>query len=319
MPESLENLQLYFRYDLAVKEILVKMSPHSSDDFDINTRIEYLNKVEKYLGDLELIFEKISILLNDEDLFKNIKELFSKYRVKLSNINPNIDSVASFYHHYMSNMSPQFIDVVEKNFVGYLVNKKSVNDIFDKIETVNELLHAIHSRIVNDEELYQAMPVVARDGNAVLYGLPNDIAYDLFLSIPRDPIEEIESPREILALDNHILIMARDLGHALTIDIKVFGEKCQVKYFIPKVCNYDMVNSLKGVRKVKEGDMFTDGEFECNTSDLTKEIVTLMENVPTDTDMYIKGGVFEHDPLTPMILEAMARQEKKYEEEHKLK
>ncbi len=317
--ENLEKLQLYFKYDLAVKEILVKSNPNSSDDYDLNTRINYLNKIANNLDELEVIFDKICLLLNDTYLQNNIKELFNKYRVKLSNINPNIDSVSSFYHTYLSNMRPEFINIVEKSFFGYQAIPKSANDIFDKIETVNELLHAIHASIVNNENLYQEMPVVAKDGNAILYGVQNDMAYDLFLNIPRDPIEEIESPREILALKDRILIMARDLGHALTIDIKAFGDKCQVKYFIPKVCNYDMVNSLKGVRKVKEGDMFTDGEFECNTKDLTKEIVTLMENVPMDQHMFIKGGILEHDPSTPMILEAMARQEKKYEEEHKLK
>ncbi len=315
--KELEKLELYFKYDLAVKEILVNARPDSSNDYDVNARIEYLNKLAKYLDELESIFEKITILLNDEYLLKNIKALFSKYRTRLSNINPNIDSVAKFYNEYLAAMHPEFIDIVEKTFVGYLALPKTVNDIFDNVSTVNELLHAIHSSIVNNEELYQGMPVVEKDGNATLYGIKdNDIAHDLFLHIPRDPIEEIESPRDILALKDRILIMARDLGHALTIDIKVLKDKCYVKYFIPKVCNYDMVNSLKGVRKVKKGDMYTDGEFECLKEDITKEIVTLMENVPMDEHMFIKGGAFEDDPSTPMILEAMARQEAKYEESH---
>ena len=41
--------------------------------------------------------------------------------------------------------------------------------------------------------------------------------------------------------------MARDLGHALTIEIEIENTKAHVSYFILKVCNIDMINNLKRI------------------------------------------------------------------------
>ena len=86
--------------------------------------------------------------------------------------------------------------------------------------------------------------------------------------------------------------MIRDLGHALTIEIDIEDNKCMIRYFIPKICNIDMINSLKGVKKVKKGDNYTVGMFECTLEKLPFELVDFISKVPTDMDMYKEGGIF---------------------------
>lgn len=79
--------------------------------------------------------------------------------------------------------------------------------------------------------------------------------------------------------------------HALFIEIDIEGDKCMVKYFIPKVCNYVMVNELNGITPVKNGDDYAVGQFEVYTENLASEIVNLILNVPTDEHMFIEGGI----------------------------
>ena len=80
--------------------------------------------------------------------------------------------------------------------------------------------------------------------------------------------------------------MIRDRGHALSIQIDISDQdNIYVDYYIPKICNIDMVNSLKGVRKVDEHSMFTNGCFQTNINNLNIELFKFISMVPTDLDM----------------------------------
>ena len=94
--------------------------------------------------------------------------------------------------------------------------------------------------------------------------------------------------------------MARDLGHALTVEIEYDENMAHVSYFIPKVCNILMVNKLKGITPVKvdeNGNLktpYAKGSFEVETKDLLPTIIELLQNVPQDRDMSMEGGIFEN-------------------------
>lgn len=45
--------------------------------------------------------------------------------------------------------------------------------------------------------------------------------------------------------ERKLLMMVRDRGHALSIEITLNGQNARLEYFIPKVCNVDMVNNLQ--------------------------------------------------------------------------
>ena len=79
-------------------------------------------------------------------------------------------------------------------------------------------------------------------------------------------------------------MMVRDRGHALSIEIEKENDKYYVKYFIPNINNVDMVNELKGVRKVNDQSKFTTGIFETNLENLTSNLTDFIGHVPTDFD-----------------------------------
>ena len=96
---------------------------------------------------------------------------------------------------------------------------------------------------------------------------------------------------DMVAVDNNKLIMMiRDLGHALTIEITINSDIARVEYFIPKICNANKVNKLPGVEKVSEDSSAPDsttGITEFPISDLPQQLFDFLVKVPTDEDIEI--------------------------------
>ena len=124
-----------------------------------------------------------------------------------------------------------------------------------------------------------------------MFGKENDLSRDLF---NKYPVELDTGEVDILSFDDHLLMMVRDVGHALSIDSTIENDNIRVSYFVPKSCNIEKVNKLKGVTKLDPltSDMFspTNGEFVCKKEDFTNEIIDFISNVPTDADSYSKGS-----------------------------
>ena len=52
-------------------------------------------------------------------------------------------------------------------------------------------------------------------------------------------------------------MMVRDLGHALSVDIDISkDDEIIVKYFVPKICNMDMIQALPGINKKSITEQF---------------------------------------------------------------
>ncbi len=101
-----------------------------------------------------------------------------------------------------------------------------------------------------------------------------------------------DSPKIIVSLnETHILMMLRDFGHATTLDINIENDEAWIEYFIPKVCNYLMVNELPGVRKVDKNSNWTKGTLRVKVSELGKYLNNFIKMIPTDDEMFIKGGI----------------------------
>lgn len=67
-------------------------------------------------------------------------------------------------------------------------------------------------------------------------------------------------------------MMVRDKGHVLSIEITYEDKDVVVEYFIPKLCNIDMVNVLPGVIKVNEDvpmNVGTTGRFVVSKKRIT--------------------------------------------------
>ena len=194
-----------------------------------------------------------------------VKQLFSTYYEELSKNSGNVSNLKKFYNTYLSGLSNELIEIVGKNTVGYTDKHVSLSNA----KTVNELLHILHQSLLNDHDVYDSFPIIETKTTTMenypvyLRGYDNKIAKEIF-DVFSEKIDVGNT--DILCLsDNYILLMVRDRGHALMIEIDITGDTAFVKYYIPKICNVDMVNKIKGVRKVDSSDKYTNGRFEVAT------------------------------------------------------
>lgn len=223
-----------------------------------------------------------------------IEEKFNEYESKILNCNYDYDRLYAVYEKNILNMTPHLEDILQENFYGASINRNE-RLVFSKCNTINDILHALHFYVVNNEQYYRGMPVInskknSNGYNIVLYGKENELADGLFDNFP-DTMDV--GSTDILSFDNRMMIMVRDKGHALSLDITKEDDKYRVSYFIPKVCNVEKVNQLRGVTKLnpETSNSFnsTKGEFVVNRGSFSSEIIDFIDCVPTDSDMIIKS------------------------------
>ncbi len=288
--ENLDNMEKFFKYDIEVKNILHSTYPKEEYRYSKETLIEYSDSLFKALNDIEYyigaILDKFDFLEPDKKYFKN---LISAYKDELIKSGYDFNKLKHFHDVCFANMREDLVNKVGENCFGEGGWGVSLNEA----KSLNEVLHVVHQTIVNNQNNYRNLPVLAskknNEGNNItLYGTPNEISDKIFLSFP----EALNTDYvEIMSLkDDKVIMMVRDVGHALSIEIEKENDKYYVKYYIPKICNIDMVNNLKGVNKVTKESRYTVGMFETTPDKLPLEIADFVLKVPTDNDMYIKGG-----------------------------
>jgi hypothetical protein len=211
---------------------------------------------------------------------------------ELINCGYDFNKLSNFYNIFFANMSEELINNVGENCVGYsLFNSINLNSA----KSINEILHVIHQTIINNQNILQSLPKLSEKNNyensaITLYGKENESARNIFKKFPK---ELSCGCTDIVSLSNdRIIMMIRDRGHALSIEIEKENNMYYVRYFIPKICNIDMVNELKGVNKVNKESQYTVGVFETSLEKLPFEIIDFISKVPMDKDMFIEGGKF---------------------------
>ena len=300
MKENLEKMEKFFKYNLEIKNILYNTMPKETDKYNKDTIIEYSDKLFKALNDIEYyvntMLENFSFVEKDKEYFKNFIKALKNELIKCGY---DYNKLTKFYEVCFSNMSEELIDKVGNEIKGGVYIGYGVS--LDEAKSLNEVLHVVHQTIVNDENNYRNLPIISQkqnyEGNSVtLYGKENEISNKIFNFIPYTLSSDYV---EIMSLSNDkVILMVRDVGHALSIEIEKENDKYYVRYFIPKICNIDMINSLKGVKKVKKGDNYTVGVFESTLEKLPFELIDFISNVPTDMDMYKEGGIFFESEVT---------------------
>lgn len=184
-------------------------------------------------------------------------------------------------------MREEIINYVGENCFGYNYNIFRMASI-KMGQSINEILHIVHQSIVNNENNYKDVSIVASKknvagGDIVLIGKDNDVVRKIYENIPYSL--KSYNATVMSVSDDKIVVMVRDYGHCLSIEIDKEDNKYFVKYFIPKICNVDMVNKLKGVKPININSTYTIGSFSCDVNDLPNELVDFILKVPTDADM----------------------------------
>lgn len=289
MPEKLNEIANFFKDNIKVKEIIGDYPT----DYGLAGAYEYTEKFSKKLSIAQNLLLKMAATIgSSEVIIAHINKMFDFYNRALTNTNYDPQKLAIFYQKCISDMNPQLVDETNRNIFGYYI-LADYFIVFLKAQTINEMLHIFHSYLVNSEGFYKVLPIIEeRTGYAnnkvTLRGKETPIAKAIYDNLS-DDLECGQT--DIVSLSSEkIIMMIKDLGHALTIEIDVEGNAVHVSYFIPKVCNIDMVKSLKGIANIKEDETnqkfpYAKGSFQVPTEEVVKDIIDLIKGVPQDKHM----------------------------------
>lgn len=294
--DILQMFNNFMEADLTIKRMISNSEPKAENGYNEEAIINYQDKLLKSLKNIKIEFNKILICFEDgikyNRLHEQINEIFKAYEKELLNLTPTYDNLKNFYKACFASMDKDLLFKLREECKGYYIwNGSFFPDTYLKDATsLTEILHIFHVCFMNNENRYQAIPVleekptkVYEEDKITLRGVPNETAKQIYDNIP-----EKVGITDIIAFPNgKIIMMIRDVGHATTIEIDDEKEdgRTWIRYNIPKVCNEDMVKSIEG-NSIKYDDtgnpMFATGSIE--TKDIAKDVTELIEKIPTDKD-----------------------------------
>lgn len=294
--KNLEAMKEFFERDMKIKETLMSLAPTEADDYDELSRMEYVDKLEKGLDSLEYdTLASIKKFDFGEELNNTIREYFANKKKAMAIGKYEAGICQKIYNSEFASMSKNFIEEVKDGFVGY-ARFSNQSKFVRKAKTVNELLHSLHSSIVNNDGILESMPQIGTKRNTIeepitLYGEENEVAEKIFKEFP---LEMDCGITDIVSLKNKVLMMIRDRGHALTIDMDTTNPKeVEVRYFVPKLCNEEMIRKLPGINESSITQSGASGFFISDKDKITKDLFDFIEKVPTDEDMVFDEHEYE--------------------------
>lgn len=290
------KLEHFFAFDARIKKQLLDLAPKEEYSYNEESLIKYYDLLYDEIKDIEV---EVTSILKDLDLEYALDKADTIFNVLKENItigNISINRLEYLYKICFSNMRSETVDYIKANSVGY--SNMSLVNLLDKCTSLNEILHAIHSYILNNENLLESVPKVASkmtkyDYPITLYGTKTQMSEIIFNMFPTD---SNVGYTDIVSFDksNKILMLIRDLGHALSIEIDVNRSDITVRYHIPKLCNINMINKLKGINKIREdADIFSgaNGMFVTTKEEFVNDLFNFINMVPTDSDMEINRTI----------------------------
>ena len=281
----------FFKADMNIKNEMIKLKPTSIDDYNEESIIEYKDKLYNFFKETKREFNNITQKFNLGSEVQNAIDMyFNKLDEQFLNSSNKYGICQDLYLKQVSDMNEKFIEEVKDKCYGYsLKREENLADLINKTKTINELLHVIHSYIVNNDEILQAMPIIATKENEdeypiTLYGETTEASSKLYENFPLDMNCGVT---DIISMKDKILMMVRDRGHALTIEVDDIDKESDnlIKYFLPKICNLEMVKNLPGVNKITKAG--ATGMFISKKGELIETLFEFIEKVPTDADMIL--------------------------------
>lgn len=297
MDENLNKLNSFFKDDLLIKNLIHNSFPNPADRYDFLGNISYAKKLENNLDKIEIIIMRLIKTYVGTFYISYIEVLFSYYQKMIRDCDMDYQKLENIFNKIFVNMSPELINKVNEGILGYYAQLDIVS-ILSNAKSISEILHVLHSYVVNNEGLLQSCNLISQKDETMLYGISTPIAKNIY-----DSLDDYfsDSPKIILSLnETHIIIMLRDFGHATTLDINIENGEAWIDYFIPKVCNYLMVNELPGIRKVDEKSKWAKGTLRIKVNELGAYINNFIKKIPTDDDMFVKGGAMYGWTSTPI-------------------
>lgn len=287
---NLKTLENFFRNNIILKNIISAIMPDTTMQYNERALIKYKDLVYDYLEKIEITLLKTCDSFGLIQAKKIIEKKFQNYLSIIDNCPYKYEEYVNIYTKIFSNMNLDLINMVNTSFKGYIINNEPFDQVLTNATSINEIIHVFHSYVINNENILQTTPLIDNTNDTLLYGNSTDIARKLYEAISTSLNDGSE--KTIFSLnDNHILLMLRDYGHATTIDIEIENDKAYINYFIPKVCNYLMVNNLPGITKVNDKSLWAKGTMSIDVSKLPLFITSFIKMIPTDNEMFIEGGL----------------------------
>ena len=283
---NIKRLEDFFYLDIEIKKLINYLNPNSFSKIRLSLyERDVLNGIETS----RKAMLEIATLFNFSDIIvKRINNFFEVILEKAYRTS-NESEFHEFVFRRIHNLNINFIKEVRLNCCGYNSRNDYDNDpilesLLTSASSINEFLYAIHSYIMNNEKYYQSVPIINSKENKIrLRGINNNLGITLFNEFP---IDDDIGYTDILSLKEKILIMIRDKGHALTIDINLENlDSILVNYYIPKICNVEKANNLMGINKPLKLFEGASGSFETNLDNFIDDIVNFIKMVPTDLDI----------------------------------
>ena len=293
--EKIIKLQHFFSVDTKIKKEIYDMAPQSLNGYIDETSIsEYTDKLNDSLIYIlsELKCVALDVFGKESSIFNKVCYLEQDIKTNFYSCGFDIEKLKSFYQKYISNMEPSFIDDVKRSYIGYYFGGGGVSPL-KKASTINEILHLMHSRIINNEGLLKSIPLLNEKDNQhnntiSLRGIRNPMFEQLFMMFPTDLDCGITDM--VIINEKTLIMMVRDRGHALSIEVTLNKDNARIVYFIPKICNVEMVNKIPGVNKVNDDSIGTTGTIEVEVKDLPTALFNFISMVPTDMDIVHNYG-----------------------------
>lgn len=286
--EALKKFKDFFTSDMKIKETLLELAPTETDDISEERRIEYTDKLYKELKNLELEFIEMNKNFgNNPETAQIIKEHFDKAKESFLVGKYGSGIINKLYKEQFTDMSSKLIEDVKREFWGHRLHSGDLEKCIKESGSINELLHVFHSYLTNNDKMMQELPVIAtkqnlREEPITLYGEETELSRKLFEEFPLELDCDIT---DIVSMQGKILMMVRGRGHALTIDVDTSKEDdVLVKYFVPKLCNRDMIEALPGINIKGISENGATGLFKTSSEEMSKKIFDFIEKVPTDLD-----------------------------------
>ena len=290
--ENYENLRRFIITDLKIKKLLIDLRPPlATDAINHDAIVKYTNNAYDSLRFITRELKRMIKPFDYTSTYSNkIDELSQVWFEKFIDCKTDIDKLNNFYQYMVTDMSESLVNSVKEECCGYSAFSSPSNSL-KMCNSINELLHIMHSYIMNDTQILKSVNVIAEQKNnhgysITLYGENNELAEGIFNNFPLDldvGLTDIVSFGDI----GKTIMMVRDRGHALSIEIDYDQDDIMVRYFIPKLCNIEMVNRLPGINKVKEdAPIFSGatGRFATTPENLIKDLFSFIYKVPADGD-----------------------------------
>ena len=292
MDSIIIKLEHFFQVDFEIKKRIYNLAPTSLkyyDELSIQKYTDTLDDLLRYVF-IELKCIALDIFGKDSTVISKIFSLEKNIKNQFYSCGFDINKLKKFYEVYVSNMTTDFINSVKRECVGYTLGGVSSIEI---ASSLNEILHFLHSYILNNENILKSTSLINQKQNEFNYpirlrGNKVEIFEQVFEQFPTNI--DVGWTDMVVINEKKLIMMVRDRGHALSIEISLNGNTARIEYFIPKLCNIEMINAIPGINKVKNDSVGATGVIEVNKNEMPQALFNFISKVPMDSDIIINNS-----------------------------